>query len=47
MDREQTLQTVTEKVQSGERLSFDEGVFLDENVDVLTLGQPGQHRPRA
>jgi aminodeoxyfutalosine synthase len=33
------LRTITEKVQAGERLSFDEGVFLDEQVDVLTLGQ--------
>jgi aminodeoxyfutalosine synthase len=37
--RDQILQTVTEKVNLGERLSFEEGVFLDENVDVLTLGR--------
>ncbi len=39
MDPERILRTVTEKVQAGERISFDEGVFLDESVDVLTLGQ--------
>ena len=39
MDRDQILRTVTEKVEAGERLSFDEGVFLDESVDILTLGR--------
>ena len=33
------LQTITEKVDAGERVSFDECVFLDENIDVLTLGR--------
>ncbi len=39
MDRERTLATITDKVEAGERLSFDEGVFLDEQVDILTLGR--------
>ena len=39
MDRERTLQTIEDKVEAGERLSFDEGVFLDEQVDILTLGR--------
>lgn len=33
------LQQIAEKVEAGERLSFDEGVFLDERADVLTLGR--------
>ena len=33
------LETITEKVQAGERLSFQEGLFLDEKADVLTLGR--------
>jgi aminodeoxyfutalosine synthase len=39
VDRELTLQTIEEKVEAGQRLSFDEGVFLDEQVDILTLGR--------
>ncbi len=39
MDCDQMLRTITDKVHAGERLSFDEGVFLDEKVDVLTVGQ--------
>jgi aminodeoxyfutalosine synthase len=34
-----SLPTITEKVHAGERLSFDEGLFLEEQVDVLTLGR--------
>jgi aminodeoxyfutalosine synthase len=34
-----TLQTITEKVAAGRRLSFDEGLFLDEQADVLTIGR--------
>ncbi len=34
-----TLRSIRDKVAAGERISFDEGVFLDEQVDVLTLGQ--------
>lgn len=33
------LQTISDKIEAGERISFDEGVFLDEEVDVLTLGR--------
>ncbi len=33
------LRTISEKVETGRRISFDEGVFLDEQVDVLTLGR--------
>ena len=33
------LRAITEKVEAGERISFDEGVFLDEKADVLTLGR--------
>jgi aminodeoxyfutalosine synthase len=32
------LDTITKKVEAGERLSFDEGVYLDEQADLLTLG---------
>ena len=33
------LKTISAKVDSGERVSFDEGVFLAEEVDLLTLGR--------
>ena len=33
------LADIDRKVRAGERLSFDEGLFLDESVDVLTLGK--------
>ena len=33
------LQSITDKIHAGERISFDEGVFLAEQVDVLTLGR--------
>ena len=33
------LREIAAKVEAGERISFDEGVFLDERVDVLTLGR--------
>src|SRR5258708_3028601 len=33
------LQTISAKVEAGERVSFDEGVFLAEQVDLLTLGR--------
>ncbi|MCH7989579.1 MAG: aminofutalosine synthase MqnE [Planctomycetes bacterium] len=35
----QQLQSITEKIESGERVSFEEGLFLDEQVDLLTLGR--------
>ena len=36
---ESRLATIEEKVHAEERLSFDDGLFLEEHVDVLTLGQ--------
>ena len=36
---EAQLHEITRKVEAGERITFDEGVFLDEQVDVLTLGR--------
>jgi aminodeoxyfutalosine synthase len=39
MRTESRVQTIVEKVEVGERLSFDDGVFLDEQVDLLTLGR--------
>ena len=33
------LQSLRDKVFAGERLSFDEGVFLDEHADLHTLGE--------
>ncbi|QDT65720.1 aminofutalosine synthase MqnE [Calycomorphotria hydatis] len=33
------LATIEAKVNAGERLSFEDGVFLDESVDLLTLGR--------
>jgi len=33
------LNEIIEKVHADERLSFDDGLFLDEKVDVLTLGR--------
>jgi aminodeoxyfutalosine synthase len=34
-----TLPSIEDKVLAGERLSFDEGMFLEEQVDTLTLGR--------
>jgi len=39
MTRSSLLQSVADKVQAGERLTLDEGVFLDEQADLLTLGR--------
>jgi aminodeoxyfutalosine synthase len=36
---QRVLSTIESKIEAGERLSFDEGVFLDEQVDILTLGR--------
>ena len=33
------LATIREKVVAQERLSFDDGVFLDEHADLFTLGE--------
>lgn len=38
-DHAQKLAAIEDKVQTGERLTFEEGLFLDEQVDVLTLGR--------
>ena len=34
-----TLNTIEQKVLAGERISFDEGLYLDEHADVLALGR--------
>lgn len=34
-----TLTSIEAKVHAGERLTFDEGVFLDEHADLFTLGR--------
>lgn len=33
------VQEIAAKIEAGERVSYDEGVFLAESVDVLTLGR--------
>ncbi|QDT39627.1 aminofutalosine synthase MqnE [Stratiformator vulcanicus] len=33
------ISEIEAKVEGGERLSFDDGVFLDEQVDLLTIGR--------
>ncbi len=34
-----TLKSITDKVHAGERLTFEDGVFLENEVDILTLGE--------
>src|SRR5947208_3255969 len=34
-----TLQDIRAKVEAGRRLSFDDGLFLEEHVDLFTLGE--------
>jgi len=34
-----SVPTIREKVQAGQRLSFDEGMFLEEQADLFTLGE--------
>ena len=34
-----TLTQIERKIHNGERITFDEGIFLDERVDLLTLGR--------
>ena len=34
-----TLQDIRAKVESGRRLSFEDGLFLEEHVDLFTLGE--------
>lgn len=38
-DDTRRLAEITEKVHDGQRLSFDDGLFLENQVDVLTLGE--------
>ena len=37
--QDQQLQTIAAKVEAGERVTFDEGLYLDEQADVLFLGR--------
>ncbi|MFK7820102.1 MAG: aminofutalosine synthase MqnE [Planctomycetaceae bacterium] len=39
MSSKPTLKSITEKVHAGERLTFDDGMFLENEVDLLTLGE--------
>ena len=32
------MQNIADRVEAGERISFDDGVYLDEQADLLTLG---------
>jgi aminodeoxyfutalosine synthase len=34
-----TLQSIRAKVEAGQRLSFDDGLFLENDVDLFTLGE--------
>ena len=33
------ISTIREKVEAGERLSFDDGLYLEEQADLFTLGE--------
>jgi aminodeoxyfutalosine synthase len=39
LDSDARLATIREKVEAGERLSFEEGVFLYEDADLFTMGE--------
>lgn len=39
MNSEMRLADIRAKVEAGERLSFDDGLFLSEDVDLFTLGE--------
>ena len=39
MTDQQTLQRIEQKVRNAERVTFDEGVFLDEKADLMSLGR--------
>ncbi len=39
MSNAATLQAIKDKVSNSERLTFEEGMFLEEHVDLLTLGE--------
>src|SRR3989442_10903380 len=45
-DRISTLDPIREKVESGERLDFDDGVALLESDDLLALGELADHARR-
>ena len=34
-----TLCNISEKVESGQRLTFDDGIYLEEHADLFTLGE--------
>ena len=38
-NRDVRLSAIRDKVEAGQRLSFDDGVYLYENVDLFTLGE--------
>lgn len=42
-DYQARIQEITDKVYAGERLNLEEGVFLDREVDLLTLGELANH----
>lgn len=39
MTTKNTLNSISDKVHADERLTFEDGLFLDEQVDLLTLGR--------
>ncbi|QDT33492.1 aminofutalosine synthase MqnE [Thalassoglobus polymorphus] len=39
MSNASTLEKIRDKVSNAERLTFEDGMFLEEHVDLLTLGQ--------
>src|SRR6478672_6922187 len=39
LDNEARLAVIREKVDAGQRLSFDDGMFLSEQADLFTLGE--------
>ena len=43
MNARPTIESIRDKVFSGERLSFDDGMFLESEVDLLTLGELAHH----
>ena len=41
------LSAIREKVEAGQRLSFEDGLALEASNDLFALGIDGQPRPRA
>ena len=39
VNRDARLSDIRAKVEAGERLSFDDGLFLDQHADPFTLGE--------